>query len=156
MVDNAVAAFLKRIPWKQSACQREATEVPGLLLTRSFAVGLEKHEKFKQGDSTYNEDELCFVCYKNCKWQAIHHSFGFRADGLADWLDRSGMDWPTGWLTKGEEEAERRLLFRLSQCNFIAGNLKHSKLFDNLMHWKFTRNSPHSGMQHIKSSNILI
>lgn len=68
----------------------------------SSVVGLEKHEKFKQGDSADNEDELCFVCYKNCKWQAIHHSFGFRADSdwmafwLADWLTECRMCTLTG------------------------------------------------------------
>jgi len=49
------------------AVSMSTTKVPGLFLTRSCAVGLEKHEKFKQGGNADNEDELCFVCYKNCK-----------------------------------------------------------------------------------------
>lgn len=123
LVDNDVAAFLTQIPWRQSACQRGVLlsgtnsvfslqfrdsrfPVSGILYREaSSVVGLEKHEKFKQGDSADNEDELCFVCYKNCKWQAIHHSFGFQAysdwmpfwlaDWLTDWMSDVHIDWPT-------------------------------------------------------------
>lgn len=118
--------------------------VPG---KASSVVGLEKHEKFKQGDSADNEDELCFVCYKNCKWQAIHHSFGFRAD--SDWMPFWLADWLTDWLNVGcahwlaNEEAElvdehAALLFCRSQSNFMARNFKQGEGFGNLMHLKLT------------------